>query len=106
MCSAAVKHRKASGAGVSGLSQIGVAIPAFLAGIILVQIDTQLPDKAPVNPRRPRRVLVLGRAEGYVHSSIPLAARTIEEMGRKTGAWSTTITYWGRCGQRSGNGKS
>jgi type 1 glutamine amidotransferase len=28
-----------------------------------------------------------------VHSSIPLAARTIEEMGRKTGAWSTTITY-------------
>ena len=35
---AAVKHRKASGAGVSGLSQIGVAIPAFLAGIILVQI--------------------------------------------------------------------
>ena len=52
-----------------------------------------LPDKAPVKPRRPRRVLVLGRAAGYVHSSIPLAARTIEEMGRKTGAWSTTITY-------------
>ncbi len=52
-----------------------------------------LPDKAPAKPRKPRRVLVLGRAAGYVHSSIPLAARTIEEMGRKTGAWSTTITY-------------
>jgi uncharacterized protein len=52
-----------------------------------------LPDKAAVNPRRPRRVLVLGKALGYVHSSIPLAARTIEEMGRKTGAWSTTVTY-------------
>jgi type 1 glutamine amidotransferase len=52
-----------------------------------------LPEKAPVSPRRPRRVLVLGKALGYVHSSIPLAARTIEEMGRKTGAWSTTITY-------------
>jgi arylsulfatase A-like enzyme/type 1 glutamine amidotransferase len=52
-----------------------------------------LPDKAAVTPRRPRRVLVLGKALGYVHSSIPLAARTIEEMGRKTGAWSTTITY-------------
>jgi hypothetical protein len=38
-------------------------------------------------------VLVLGKALGYVHSSIPLAARTIEEMGRKTGAWSTTVTY-------------
>ncbi len=35
---AAVRHRKAGGAAVSGLSQIGVAIPAFLAGIILVQI--------------------------------------------------------------------
>ncbi len=52
-----------------------------------------LPDKAPVNPRRPRRVLVLGKALGYVHASIPLAARTIEEMGLKTGAWSTTVTY-------------
>ena len=52
-----------------------------------------LPGTAPAKPRRPRRVLVLGRAAGYVHSSIPLAARTIEEMGRKTGAWSTTITY-------------
>jgi hypothetical protein len=52
-----------------------------------------LPDKAPAKPHKPRRVLVLGRAAGYVHSSIPLAARTIEEMGKKTGAWSTTITY-------------
>ena len=52
-----------------------------------------LPDKAPAKPQKPRRVLVLGRAAGFVHSSIPLAARTIEEMGKKTGAWSTTITY-------------
>ncbi|SDX34802.1 peptide/nickel transport system permease protein [Amycolatopsis xylanica] len=35
---AAVRHRKASGAAVSGLSQVGVAIPAFLAAILLVQI--------------------------------------------------------------------
>jgi peptide/nickel transport system permease protein len=35
---AAVRHRKASGTTVSGLSQIGVAIPAFLTGIVLVQI--------------------------------------------------------------------
>jgi uncharacterized protein len=28
-----------------------------------------------------------------VHSSIPLAGRTVQEIGRKTGAWSTTITY-------------
>jgi peptide/nickel transport system permease protein len=35
---AAVRHRKASGAAISGLSQLGVAVPAFLAGILLVQI--------------------------------------------------------------------
>ena len=52
-----------------------------------------LPDSAPAKPRQPRKVLVLGRAAGFVHSSIPLAARTIEEIGKKTGAWSTTITY-------------
>jgi type 1 glutamine amidotransferase len=52
-----------------------------------------LPDRAPVKPKQPRRVLVLGRAQGFVHSSIPLAARTIEEIGKKTSAWSTTITY-------------
>lgn len=52
-----------------------------------------LPDKAPAAPKKPRRVLVLGRAAGFVHTSIPLAARTIEEMGRKTGAWTTTVTY-------------
>ena len=52
-----------------------------------------LPATAPAKPKQPRKVLVLGKAGGFVHSSIPLAARTIEEMGKKTGAWTTTITY-------------
>ena len=52
-----------------------------------------LPDKAPAKPKQARRVLVLGRAAGFVHSSIPLASRTIEEMGKKTGAWTATTTY-------------
>jgi type 1 glutamine amidotransferase len=52
-----------------------------------------LPATAPAKPKAPRKVLVLGKAAGFVHSSIPLAARTIEEMGKKTGAWTTTITY-------------
>jgi type 1 glutamine amidotransferase len=52
-----------------------------------------LPAKAPVTPKQPRKVLVLGKADGFVHSSIPIAARTIEEMGKKYGAWTTTITY-------------
>ena len=64
------------------------ANPAHVAAMVAA-----LPATAPVKPRRPRRVLVLARAVGYVHSTTPLAARTIEEMGKKTGAWSTTITY-------------
>ena len=35
----------------------------------------------------------LRKPQGFVHSSIPLAARTIEALGQKTGAWSTVISY-------------
>jgi type 1 glutamine amidotransferase len=52
-----------------------------------------LPASAPAKPKQARKVLVLAKAAGFVHSSIPLAARTIEEMGKKYGTWSTTITY-------------
>jgi type 1 glutamine amidotransferase len=52
-----------------------------------------LPDKAPAKPRQPRKVLVLAKAAGFVHSCIPLAAKTVEAIGQKTGAWSTTVTY-------------
>ena len=52
-----------------------------------------LPDTAPAKPKQPRKVLVLCKAAGFVHSSIPLAAKTVEALGTKTGAWSTTITY-------------
>jgi len=52
-----------------------------------------LPAKAPAAARQSRKVLVYGRASGYQHSSIPLAARTIEEMGRKAGAWTTDVSY-------------
>jgi uncharacterized protein len=52
-----------------------------------------LPAKAPATPAKPRKVLVLGRAAGFAHSSRPLAAATITEMGKKTGAWTTDTTY-------------
>ncbi|RJK96446.1 ABC transporter permease [Vallicoccus soli] len=35
---AAVRHRDAAGAAVSALSQVGVAVPSFLAGILLVTV--------------------------------------------------------------------
>ena len=61
--------------------------------IDLMQMMAALPDTAPATPKQPRRVLVLAKAAGFVHSSIPLAARTIEAMGQKTGAWTTVISY-------------
>jgi uncharacterized protein len=59
----------------------------------LMQMMAALPESAPAAPRRPRRVLVLAKAAGFVHSSIPLATRTIEALGQRTGAWTTVITY-------------
>jgi type 1 glutamine amidotransferase len=52
-----------------------------------------LPSSAPAKPARPRKVLVLCKCAGFVHSCIPLAAKTIEELGAKTGAWTATVSY-------------
>lgn len=59
----------------------------------VVAMEDALPTKAYATPKQPRKILVLCVAKGFVHSSIPLAAQTLKEMGDKTGAWSTTITY-------------
>ncbi|HMF79478.1 MAG TPA: ThuA domain-containing protein [Bryobacteraceae bacterium] len=52
-----------------------------------------LPDKPMATPQGLRHVLVLCKAAGFVHSSIPLAAKMVEYLGDKTGGWMTTITY-------------
>lgn len=52
-----------------------------------------LPDKAPAKPARARKVLVLDSSLGFRHPSIPIAAATVEALGKKTGAWATTISY-------------
>ena len=52
-----------------------------------------LPASAPAKPKQPRKVLVLSKCAGFVHSCIPLAAKTVEALGSRTGAWTTTVTY-------------
>jgi type 1 glutamine amidotransferase len=59
----------------------------------VTRVMASLPMKAYAAPAKPRKVLVLAKARGFVHSCIPLAAKTIEEMGKKTGAWATTVSY-------------
>ena len=69
------------------------AQPQVAKVVDLIQMMAALPDTAPATPKQPRRVLILARAAGYVHSSIPLATRTIEALGQKTGAWTSVISY-------------
>jgi type 1 glutamine amidotransferase len=59
------------------------------------QMMAVLPSAAPAKPAKARKVLIFSRipSAGYQHSSIPLAAKAVEELGRKTGAW-TSDTSW------------
>lgn len=59
----------------------------------VVAMEDAVPTKAYATPKQARKILVLCKAAGFVHSSIPLAAATMKELGDRTGAWSTTITY-------------
>jgi uncharacterized protein len=59
----------------------------------LIAMEDTMPTQAPVRPKQARKVLVLCKAVGFVHSSIPLAAATVQAMGDRTGAYSTTISY-------------
>jgi type 1 glutamine amidotransferase len=77
-----------SGGFSKGCPQKQFANPADLAALM-----ASLPDKPYATPKSLRRVLVLCRAVGFVHSSIPLAAKMVEYIGDRTGAWMTTITY-------------
>lgn len=57
------------------------------------KMTAALPEVAPAKAKRARKVLVLNKCAGFVHSCIPLAAKTIEEMGLKSKAWTTTVSY-------------
>jgi type 1 glutamine amidotransferase len=59
------------------------------------QMMAILPTTAPAKPAKAHKVLIFSRipSSGYQHSSIPLAAKAVEELGKKTGAW-TSDTSW------------
>ncbi len=71
-----------------GCPQKQFANPADISAMMAA-----LPDKPIATPLSLRHVLVLCKAAGWVHTSIPLAAKMVEYLGDKTGAWMTTITY-------------
>ena len=93
-----VLTQAAIAAGLGGVLPVPASTAGRAEGRTPAETDVQemlkvLPSAAPARPARPRRVLVLADSPGFTHSSIPLAARTIDELGRKTGGWSTTVSY-------------
>ncbi len=58
----------------------------------LAKIEAALPAKATAAPQHPRKLLVFTLTEGYKHASIPYAAKALELMGQKTGAFTTTVS--------------
>ncbi len=57
----------------------------------LDKIEWAMPTWAPAQPERPRTLLVINRAEGFVHKSIPYWDKALEIMGKKTGAFSVSV---------------
>ena len=58
-----------------------------------VKVEKALADiKAPAQPKKPRKLLVYTACKGFPHDSIPIAAKAIQLMGVKTGAYEATIS--------------
>jgi type 1 glutamine amidotransferase len=56
------------------------------------QIIAAIPPKPRATPKKPRKLLVMESLEGMSHNTIPLTNVMIEEMGKKTGAWTTEFS--------------
>ena len=54
-----------------------------------------LPTTPGTKPMHERRLLLLAHtgAGGFVHASIPLAAKAVEALGKQGRLWTTTVTY-------------
>ena len=54
-----------------------------------------LPKTPGVKPMQQRRLLVMAHtgAGGFVHASIPLAAKAVEALGNQGALWTTTVSY-------------
>ena len=65
---------------------------APIPGPDLDAIKKALPEHASATPKKPRKVLLFYRAEGFVHPSIPYGVETLRELGEKTGAYSSVAS--------------
>jgi len=54
---------------------------------IIEKIKAALPNKAPAQPKQPRKVLIFSKTNGFRHGSIPVGAVALMMMGEKTEAY-------------------
>ena len=55
-------------------------------------ITQAAPERASAVPAKPRMIVVFDRCDGFRHESIPVADKAMEILGKKTGAFQTTVT--------------
>jgi type 1 glutamine amidotransferase len=73
----------------------GNSSPIPLSQAALDAMMAALPTTPGSKPMSQRRVLVMAHtgAGGFVHASIPLAAKAVEALGNQGGLWTTTVSY-------------
>ncbi len=54
---------------------------------VVEKIKAALPDEAPAKPKKPRKVLIFSKTNGFRHGSIPVGALSLTMLGEKTGAY-------------------
>jgi type 1 glutamine amidotransferase len=74
---------------------MGNSTPFPAAGASVNAMMAALPKTPGVKPKHARRLLVMAHtgAGGYVHISIPLAAKAVDALGNQGGLWTTTVSY-------------
>ncbi len=73
----------------------GNSTPVAVSKAAVDAMMAALPKTAGARPMHARSVLVLAHtgAGGFVHASIPLAAKAVEALGSQGGLWTTTVSY-------------
>ena len=74
-------------------SGLNLAFPAPAPPDYAGAMMAALPTTPGARPLRPRKILVYGRSAGFVHSAIPLTAKTVEALGNKGNLWTTSFSY-------------
>jgi len=84
-----------AGGASGGFNPAGNTTPLTAKQTDIDAMMAALPKNSGAKPLRARKVLVFAHTGpgGFVHSSIPLAAKTVEALGNQGGLWSTTISY-------------